>query len=516
MKKELTALIVSFYRTEYLEKCLSSMRETYPDINIIIGNNGPEDKEKEKLARRYKAEYYQLPFDCGICVGRNMLVDKIKTKYTLIGDDDFFYTERAGVDKMLDLIKITRFNLIGGRINEGGVDKNYQGFIEKNKNHFIYKKLEIDINAQVQPCDLTFNYFVAETKALKDTKWDEQIKVAYEHSTFFIDFKDKGYKIGFTKNAIVGHKPPISIKDRQEYSKYREYRSRKCDKKRFFTKYGIDYCIDMSGRKDVFDGTGMDDIDFLITHFERKECLENLLFSIAKYCPNANITIADQSKKFIAKYYIDLYHRLNLAGLKNKPKAFNIGYDSGLSYSRNFLIENTHRKYKLILEDDFVFTDKTDIQQFVKYLEENIEHGVVGGSVVEHGYEIPFVHDFKKKGKTLRHEIITDINDVGCVLNFFLAKKEIFDDILWDELIKINGEHTDFFYRLSQTKWKIAFLADVRINHDKIQDRSYKDMRARKDGLIYMLKKNGLNKMIYVDGFTYEIDKNDNLINYRQ
>jgi GT2 family glycosyltransferase len=535
MKSHLTALIVSFLRYEYLEKCIESLRTSYPDINIIVGNNGPEDGRKEKLCQKHGARYYQLPFDCGICVGRNILVEKIKTPYTLIGDDDFYYDNRAKVEEMLEVVRAKEADLVGGRVEEGGITKNYQGFIFDKGKHFVYEKLpdQLANGDKLVKVDITFNYFVARTKMLKDVKWDEQIKVAYEHSAFFIDAKRKGYSVCFHPKAIVIHKPFIEKSDPGEYEQYKFFRMRKNDKKRFFQKYQIDYVIDMGGRKDVYDGTGMDEVDFLITVFERWDKLEQLLFSIAKHCPNAHIAIADQSKKFYAKKYLDLYFRLAQAGLKNKPMAFNLPYDCGVSYCRNYLHKITARKYKLILEEDFVFTEKTDIRKLVDVMEADPQVGAVGGMVLENGCPVDFVNDIMidydvilRKKKTIQFLNPADgYNKVLCdlkytyadtVANFTLFRKECLDEIKWDENIKIHGEHTDFYLNWKETsKHKVAYTPDVVINHDKSnQDPIYKDLRRRTEFLVYMFEKNRISRVIYKNGQTIEL-KDGKFIKYR-
>lgn len=514
--KNLTALIVSFYRTEYLELCVKSLHETYPEINIIVGNNGPEDKRKEEICREFNAKYYQLPFDCGICVGRNMLVDKIKTPYTLIGDDDFFYNKESGVDKLLRAVEWrgTGYHLVGGRIKEGGIVRNYQGFIHDNGNHFLYEKLDDKYLNTEYPIevDLTFNFFVAKTVMIRDVRWDEKIKVAYEHSSFFIDAKRRGYKIGYIGNAIVDHKPPIKIKNVEEYQKYRLYRYRKNDKKRFFEKYKLNYCIDMSGRKDVYDGTGMGEVDFLITTMDRYECLENLLFSIAEFYPQAKIYIADQSKKFIKHYYVNLYEKLFKKGLKNKPIAFNLPYDCGLSYCRNFLVKKTNSSFCLILEDDFIFSEKTKVEKMAEILELDPCIGVVGGLVKECGFEVHFEHLLDKKNQVVIHSPDgnhwNNINDslrykiTGSVLNFTLYRREVYNDLRWDDDLKIEGEHTDFMIRLNDTKWNIAYTDSVEIEHKKINSREYKDLRRRNEFLKIMMEKHNINTIKYLDGYT--------------
>lgn len=515
MKNNLTAIIISFYRPEYLEECLDSIKRQYPYINIIVGNNGPADDYKEELCTYHNAKYIKLPYDCGVCVGRNMLVDEVKTPYVLVGDDDFYYEKESKVDLLLYIIENSDLDLVGGRIRENNNIRDYQGFIHERGDHLKYEKLEIDGNntRMYQRCDLTFNYFVAKVEAVKDTKWDEKIKVAYEHSTFFIDFKRKGYKVGFNCDAIVTHKSPIVIKNREEHKQYAVYRNRKNDKKRFFEKFGIDYTITMSGYKDVFDVAGTEKIDFLITTFERKECLKRLLFSITEFYPKAHITIADQSKVFDFDYYKELWKELLLAGLKNKPKAYNCGYDVGLSYCRNFLVGKTQREYKLILEDDFVFNRFTNISEMINKLEENPKYDIIGGAVLENGNELDFVHNFEIKGDTLYHREVSRTTNIGiecdCIPNFFLAKSTVFKNTLWDEQIKINGEHTDFFLRLYTIGIRILYYDYIKIEHIKAsRDPKYKELRERKDGLVHFFNKNNLKRMVYKNKFCYELDGN--------
>lgn len=517
MKNKLTAIIVTFLRDDYLKICLESLRKTYPEINIIVGDNGRTSNDKKEMCERYEAEYFELPFDCGLCTARNMLVDMVETPYILVGDDDFKYDKNAKVDEMLDFLEVTDdYSLVGGRIIEGGVLRNYQGNIDDNGNHFIYHPLQFTDHEEFIPCDITFNFFVARTEDVKAVRWDDEIKVAYEHSAFFIDFKRAGKKVCFFSKAIVEHKPTLPEMTelaKKEISEYQYYRSRKNDKKRFFKRFGIEFVIDMQGRRDSYDSSPTSEIDFCITAFERPDNLERLLLSIAKYYPNANIMIGDQSAKFIVDNYFKLYDRLYQAGLKNKPTAFNLSYDCGLSYARNFLIAQSKKPYQLILEDDFVFNDKTRIDKLLAVLESGPNIGLVGGAVSENGYQLPFVHQLKREGDVLKH--VSDGNNwqelddfrfklTGCIPNFFLARRALWSDIKWDEDIKIEGEHNDFFYRLSQTNWQVAYTDTVEINHDKQNTQEYNYMRKR-CFLKTMLLKNKLQKIVYQDGYTIEL-----------
>jgi len=52
------------------------------------------------------------------------------------------------------------------------------------------------------------------------------------------------------------------------------------------------------------------------------------------------------------------------------------------------------------------------------------------------------------------------------VLNCFLARREVFDDIQYDENFKL-VEHLDFFLRLKKdTQWKVAFTDKVTVEHN--------------------------------------------------
>jgi len=191
-----------------------------------------------------------------------------------------------------------------------------------------------------------------------------------------------------------------------------------------------------------------------------------------------------------------------------KPKAFSLGYDSGLSLVRNHLFKITDRPYKLVLEEDFVFTENTKIEKMVEVLEDNPEIGVVGGKVLTNGMELPFEHFFKKNGRTLYHvkndnEWTGGYKITGCVPNFALMRDNL--GVGWDERIKIEGEHTDFYLQMMDTDWKIAYLKDVSINHEKVNSPQYKKLRKRTEFLKILFEKYGIDKIVYSNGYVMEV-----------
>lgn len=260
MTNKITAVLISFLRPEYTKECIRSLKEQYPEINIAVAENAEYNEEIAELVAQHGGKYLQMPFDSGVCYARNRLVEQAETEYILVGDDDFFYTDHARVDKMLAFLEANEeYSLIGGRIYEGGNILNYQGNIRKEDGTLIYENIFYEKNRydqtsglEYQPCDITFNYFVARRSDILDAKWDENIKVAYEHSDWFLTMKSLGRKVAFTPDCVVVHKPGHVIVSKENQEEYRKYRNRRSDMSYFFEKHQIKSTIGFQGMRSTY------------------------------------------------------------------------------------------------------------------------------------------------------------------------------------------------------------------------------------------------------------------------
>ena len=72
---EVTIAIKSFLRPCTLDACIYSIRKFYPDIGIHVADDGNMNKAPLGVNR-----LYQLPFDSGVSIGRNFLVE-VKYKF---------------------------------------------------------------------------------------------------------------------------------------------------------------------------------------------------------------------------------------------------------------------------------------------------------------------------------------------------------------------------------------------------------------------------------------------------
>jgi len=251
-----TAILISFMRPEYTMECIKSLKEIYPSINILVGENGKYNTDLGKFCQENKTKYILMPFDSGVCFARNRLVEFVNTEYILIGDDDFYYNKKVGIDKMVKFLKEhEEFDLIGGRIYEHGKVSNYQGNIKIFDDHFEYIKLDDKYEKcqvsglRYKKCDITFNFFVVKKQPIKYLKWDEKIKVSFEHSDWFLSLKKAGINIAFTPDCIVVHKPDHIELDKEIMDLYKYYRNRRIDGDYFFRKHKIKYSIGFRGIK---------------------------------------------------------------------------------------------------------------------------------------------------------------------------------------------------------------------------------------------------------------------------
>jgi len=239
--KDITAIIVTFLRDKCLFRCISSLRRTYPQIKILVGDNGHLSLKKLNFVRRYKGEYYRLPFACGISYGRNFLLKKVKTLYFLVGDDDFYYTKSAGIEKMKKLLDIA--DIVGGRLKEGNEIRKYEIKWREEDGGLVYEQVpekhKYYKGVPYIESDMVFNYFVAPIDL--GIEWDKNIKVAFEHSDFFLNCKKKKKKVICSVKSIVHHK-------KETFPEYEKYRYSFEDKEYFFKKWKYKFLKDVRGQ----------------------------------------------------------------------------------------------------------------------------------------------------------------------------------------------------------------------------------------------------------------------------
>lgn len=255
----------------------------------------------------------------------------------------------------------------------------------------------------------------------------------------------------------------------------------------------------------------MKNLTFIIKTLDRYYCLKPLIKSIIKYYPDSKILIGDDGKVTCKeKIKKDFKNNKNI-------KVYELPYDCGLSYGRNYLVSKVKTKYFCLCDDDFLLDRKTNVPAAIEILEDkNLD--IIGGYIRNYKiinstkdkviklvqkiihYELPtnYIGNFeiKKNDLVANYKIkeFPDYCDSDIVLNFFVAKTDVIKSNPWDNNLKLQ-EHTAFFYKAKLNNLKIGFTNKLSVKHCPVQYEKYKSFRTRNYTHVFM-EKNNLNSIL--------------------
>jgi len=212
----------------------------------------------------------------------------------------------------------------------------------------------------------------------------------------------------------------------------------------------------------------------VIKTFERPSSLHRLYRSIRKYYPELPIIVIDDGTA-----------NPDIAGFDDNVQYIKTTFDIGLSVGRNIGVSKVKTKYFVLLDDDFVFTADTRLENMYDILE-NTDFQIVSGGVKDFGSKSrSFYGKMHENHSTLyllegiKNGITSGYPRYDFVLNFFMAETKVCIQNKWDDALKL-GEHEDFFYRL---KLKNILITDISqkasIDHYPEQNSAYQVYRER-------------------------------------
>ena len=71
-----------------------------------------------RLEKDPHIRYFKLPENNGWNSGRALLISQVQTEYFVTCDDDWVFHDASDLEKMLDIIEKTGFDIIGGGLGE--------------------------------------------------------------------------------------------------------------------------------------------------------------------------------------------------------------------------------------------------------------------------------------------------------------------------------------------------------------------------------------------------------------
>ena len=225
---DITVLIKTNDRFKCLDRLLKSLFKFYPNIKVLIADDGRKDYKEAILKKYFKYDitYYVLDYDMGLSYGRNFLLKKVKTPYFLLCDDDFVFDKKTNIVKTLNMIKKEKLDILGGYVRNYKTVSSFKDnivlFIEKiiryelpsnyigsfeEKNQVLTVNYRIHDFPDYEETDIVLNFFIGRTNSIKKMGgWDNNLKLQ-EHTEFFYRAKLNKLKVAFTNSFSVKHMP---------------------------------------------------------------------------------------------------------------------------------------------------------------------------------------------------------------------------------------------------------------------------------------------------------------------
>lgn len=203
------------------------------------------------------------------------------------------------------------------------------------------------------------------------------------------------------------------------------------------------------------DNANPNSLTIIIKTFERPHLLEQLMRSIRRKYPDVAVIVVNDSRK---PYHIGGVHNIILP------------YDVGVSAGRNAALQQVKTPYFLLLDDDFVFSRRQNLNELVEQMDQHPEIDILGGRCVD--LPIFAVHDFQDIPIHATRQpcipigtMIGENRVVDKVQNYFIARTDRVKQVGWNENLK-NMEHTEFFTR-AKGVLVTAYREDMLILHVK-------------------------------------------------
>lgn len=223
-----------------------------------------------------------------------------------------------------------------------------------------------------------------------------------------------------------------------------------------------------------------ENVTIMFKSFERQKQARALVRSIWKYYPGVRIVIADDSAI-----------PLEIPGQAGNDslKVFHMPFNSGLSKGLNLALAEIETPFMVRLDDDVLFTRRTDLAKELHFLMAHLEVDLVGMPWIDACKAISTKRDIKVYMRIdmrdaplplkIPHGTKIDKEHIvlGKVSNAYLARTESIRKIGWDNNIRMIDHH-DFFYRAAGILVSVLSLDSVLFHNHNFFSPHYNRYRS--------------------------------------
>ena len=198
-------MIKTFDRIDRAFRLVSSIRDIYPDIRIIVADDGEEAQRflsapgASRGIHRRDFLFLPLPYDVGLSAGRNRMLELVTTPFFLTLDDDFFMDGNSRLEHLLFPVLTGQLDIAAGKNprDEAAYGFDFCGKMivtrEDDTMHLVGGNY-----GSVAGCDIVDivpNLFVGSVARVRQVGWDDELKLG-EHEDFFWRAKLAGLRVG--------------------------------------------------------------------------------------------------------------------------------------------------------------------------------------------------------------------------------------------------------------------------------------------------------------------------------
>ena len=239
-----TVCVTVLFRFHLVERFLNSVRRHYPEIAIVVADNSfhPEDWGGDEFLRfreivcRHAARPVLLPFNSGVSATRNAAVAAAETPYVIVCEEDFQFTARTNLERLLRPVRAGLADIVGGLEHytnpangwlracvpaerpptvQYAADVEFIGAAPLRRLQFSPVDHESRSELAGVVCrraDVIHNFYAASRAAYLKSPCDAAIKVS-EHLDHFLRLKRDGARVYYTPEAVVEHHSPDDSAD---------------------------------------------------------------------------------------------------------------------------------------------------------------------------------------------------------------------------------------------------------------------------------------------------------------
>ena len=213
-----TICIKTRHRISLVARLVRSVQRYYPGTRIIVADEFYMENDDKMSPREWADLYDNIPIGLltykqtspGVGLGRKMATMMATTKYVLVADDDFVFTEDTNIMTLVKALDTTDLTIASGDVGEPYRFDGAMRVVQYNDEiHFIiypdvfYQYL--GSGNECFACDITKNFFLAKRETiLAKGSWDET-RLFFEHEDFFLSMRKGRAKVAHCPNVRIRH-----------------------------------------------------------------------------------------------------------------------------------------------------------------------------------------------------------------------------------------------------------------------------------------------------------------------